>query len=83
MTATRTRWLIQFASSGRFLALDPADPGSKWWSSKPEAALQAVDPIALARRVRQLMPHAGDALRLVAVRFSLISHNPPRWCADE
>ena len=80
---TRTRWLVQAASTGRFLALDPDDPGMKWWNARPESALQAVDPIALARKVRSVMPHAGDALRLVAIRFRLISHDPPRWCADE
>jgi hypothetical protein len=87
MTTTRTRWLVQSVATQRFLVADTEDVGPMgqqvWWTGRAERALQAVDPIALARKVRSVMPHAGDALRLVAVRFRLISHDPPRWCADE
>ena len=79
MTATRTRWLVQSTATDRFLQLDPTDPGMKWWTPLPERALQAVDPIALAQRVRAVMPHAAASLRMVALTFRRFPGNPPQW----
>ncbi len=79
MTTTRTRWLVQNTTTSRFLQLDPDDPGMKWWTGRPELALQYVDPIALAQRVRTLMPHAAASLRLVALTFTRFPGNPPQW----
>ncbi len=83
MTATRTRWLVQSVATQRFLVADTEDVGPMgqqvWWTGRAERALQYVDPIALAQRVRTLMPHAAASLRLVALQFTRFPGNPPQW----
>lgn len=86
MTATRTRWLVQSLATQRFLVADTEDVAPMGqqvlWTSRPERALQAADPIALARRVRSVIPHAASSLQLVALTFSRFPGNPPQWFRD-
>lgn len=83
MTTTRTRWLVQSVATKRFLVADTEDVGPMgqqvWWTGRAERALQAADPIALAQRVRAVMPHAAASLRLVALTLTRSPGNPPLW----
>jgi hypothetical protein len=51
-----TRWFLQHTRTGYWLADDPTEPNGRTWRDTPAQALQAVDPDALAARLRQSLP---------------------------